>query len=279
MPVVMPSVDALSQLIRPNRILIGWLDPDQVTKIFAGPDLNTFRQKAQDARSIVAGRPVNINQTDALTPAPTTLDEHVASLRAIPSNLFDNGGNIQIADLRRIIAAQPLVFSDHAQERVANLNPNNIRDVAAVTIPIPIPKIAMGNYDEVRKTFIFTSPDPNLQVLQVINQNGVCGFQVALATSIMRVGRFNNRLYLLDGYHRAFGLLKREIYFVPVVVNEFTQFEHMRLPQGMLLQDAYLGNRPPWLSDYLDDEVAVSHVSPASQKLVIIQATELSAIR
>jgi hypothetical protein len=49
------------------------------------------------------------------------------------------------------------------------------------------------------------------------------------------------------------------------------------VPRGIFLpQHSYLGDRPPMLRDFLDDEVACTVRLPAEQKLVLIQGTELN---
>ena len=49
------------------------------------------------------------------------------------------------------------------------------------------------------------------------------------------------------------------------------------IPPGTLLpQHSYLGDRPPVLPDYLDDQVASTVRLPAVQKLVVIHGIELS---
>jgi hypothetical protein len=78
---------------------------------------------------------------------------------------------------------------------------------------------------------------------------------------------------------RKVGLLSRGIYKVPVLVRECRAFEHLGFPQGMLSQDAYLGERPPRLPDYLNDDVAINCDRVETQKLLVIQGNELTAAR
>jgi len=94
----------------------------------------------------------------------------------------------------------------------------------------------------------------------------------------MQVASYNRRYLLRDGYHRAYGLLKRGITRAPVFVRDFERFEDLRLPAGMLPQDAYLGTRPPILSDYLDDAVSANGAVLVTQKIVLIQALEVATL-
>ena len=65
---------------------------------------------------------------------------------------------------------------------------------------------------------------------------------------------------------------------MPVFVREFATFNELALPAGLLPQDVFLGDRPPLLADYLNDDVSAAIQMPATQKIVIVQALELSTL-
>lgn len=81
-----------------------------------------------------------------------------------------------------------------------------------------------------------------------------------------------------DGYHRAYGFLATGILWVPALVKEFETFEQVGLPSGLLPQNAYLGDRPPLLPHYLDDEFSADSSGQMTQKIVVIQAMELYSV-
>src|SRR5437016_1945530 len=85
--------------------------------------------------------------------------------------------------------------------------------------------------------------------------------------------------YLRDSYHRAFGLLSLGITHVPAFVRDITTFEELVAdPRTMLPQDSYQGQRPPVLTDYLDETVSAAGQLPVVHKMIIIQALELTPI-
>ena len=88
--------------------------------------------------------------------------------------------------------------------------------------------------------------------------------------------RFRDRVLLRDGYHRAFGFFGRGITHVPAFTRTMAAIEDVIPPGTFLPQDSYLGDRPPVLQDYLDDQVASTVRLPAVQKMVVIQGIELS---
>lgn len=86
------------------------------------------------------------------------------------------------------------------------------------------------------------------------------------------------RYFLRDGYYRACGFLAAGILWVPALVKEFESFEQVGLPSGLLPQNAYLGDRPPLLPDYLDDKFSADTSIPITQEMVVIQAMELHSV-
>ena len=104
------------------------------------------------------------------------------------------------------------------------------------------------------------------------------GFSVVLTPSYLQVAKFEDRYILRDGYHRSFGLLARGITHVPAFVRDFESMEQLGLPPGLLPQTAYLGERPPVLTDYSDDAVAADVQVPSTQKVIAIQALEYTVM-
>jgi hypothetical protein len=96
--------------------------------------------------------------------------------------------------------------------------------------------------------------------------------------SFLNVGCYRGRYFLRDGYHRSFGFLSRGIKVVPAFVRDFASFEEMAIQPGMLPQDGYLGEQPPVIRDFLDEEVSTEVIVPVTQKLIIVQALELAAV-
>jgi hypothetical protein len=99
---------------------------------------------------------------------------------------------------------------------------------------------------------------------------------VELATSYLQVAKLAGRYFLRDGYHRAYGLLSSGITVVPGFVQEFQTIEEVGMPAGLLPQNAYLGERPALLTDYVNDAVSIEVEIPVSQKVVLIQALEVT---
>ncbi|HLI76465.1 MAG TPA: hypothetical protein VKV02_05915, partial [Acidobacteriaceae bacterium] len=162
------------------------------------------------------------------------------------------------------------------------IDPADVVALAREAIPTDAPAQVPVNYDESQKAWLCSSPNPNLRILgpgvgQTPQGIPVVGFSIVLGPSVMNAARYRDRYLLLDGYHRAVGFLLRDITHVPILVREAPSFEDLRLPGGMLPQDAFLGSRPPVLADYLDNEVAADVCLPVTQRTIVITALEVNS--
>lgn len=274
------------QPMRPARALVGWMAPGAAELMLAsntmGVPLNEEqRSRLDQMREAVAGRPAGLDQTGLVSTPPPALDSYLARLQATAAGeqMIREGWEVQLIDLDRVIAFQPHVFTDAAAPRVAALDVDDLSAVAQLTLPIEQSTAVKAQFDQLRQVHMVMSANPNLRVAVnfTTEVNGMLGFgfAVAIPPPFMQVACFEGRFILRDGYHRAFGLLSRGVTHVPVFVRNFDSLEQF-VPAGMLPHGAWLGQRPPLLRDYRDDSVAENINLPATQKMIVIQAIELS---
>lgn len=276
---------------RRARALIGWLSVQEGALWAAGRDQHAanvqpeHQEACHRARSNVAARPPGIDQSQLFLNPPESLRPHIERLQSDPESaqVLATSGEIKVVDLRRICAAQPHVLTEDAKRRVEGIDRSDMEALAALTLPIPKREQFPVTYDPLKNTWLLASPNPNLRVVGNFSSSvgpGFSGFGFAVAQqqSYVQVAGVGGRYFLRDGYHRAFGLVAAGIYFAPALVKDFPTLEDAQLPQGLLPQSAYLGDRPPLLVDYLDDTVAVDTSLPSTTKIIIIQALEVSSI-
>ena len=192
-------------------------------------------------------------------------------------------GDLKVVDLTRVCAAQPQILVEDTLKRVQGVTADDMTALASITLPLPVPESVPLLFDPTKSAWILSSPNPNLRVAGPFNaQVGpglpVFGFVVIVQKSYLQVAGLGGRYFLRDGYHRAYGLLAAGIHHVPVFVKDFESFEQIGLPQGLLPQGAFLGERPPLLPDYLNDLVAADTNVPIVQKMVVVQALELHSL-
>jgi hypothetical protein len=285
-----PAPDAPPQLERPFRMLLGWLPAEQAERAQVGNrnDVSippACVERARAAREAVAARPTGLDQSGAVVPAPSGLAAHIDALKQhqVAAQYFTEGCQVSLVDLRRVVAVQPGVSTDHAEARVCSVELDDLGSIAAVSLPIPGEANLPSQFDESRNVWMLSSANPNLRIVgnfSVPLQPGIVGFGFAAAVtpSFLQVARFQGRYLLRDGYHRAVGFLRRGIHIVPAFTRELGPTDSLNLPAGMLPQGAYLGERPPLLPDYLDDTVSADVKLPALQKMIVIQGTELTPV-
>ena len=282
---------------RRARALVGWMTEEEGVLWIAGrqiaavPDPDHL-EICRQARAVVAARQQGLDQTNLVTPLPAELDVHIAALRAHPlgAKVLEEAGEPALVDLRRVCATQPFVHTEDALKRVEGLTTGDWASIAALTLPIPAPDPVplQAIFDPVKQAHVIASPSPNLRVIAVIHnaqiQSGdglrltAFGFGVALVPSYVSVASLRGRYFLRDGYHRAYGLLSRGITHVPALVREFPNIESVKLQPGNLPQDAFLGERPPLLPDYLLNVVGVDTTAPMTTKMVVVQALEITPL-
>jgi hypothetical protein len=280
-----PQIDNTN---RHARTLIGWLSVQEGTLSLAGHQLNQIANpeyvlRCEQARAAVAARALGVNQENPFSSLPTEVMNHIEQLwlNPISANELATAGEPMLVDLMQICAAQPHIFVEYAMERVAGIDASDLKGLAAITLPIPTEKMIKASFDSTKNIWVFSSANPHLRIVGGINvpvglgRLGF-GFQVEVANSYLQVAGVNGRYFLRDGYHRAYGLLAAGIRYVPGLVKDFSSFEEVGLPQGMLLQEAYLGDRPALLLDYLNNEVAADTTLVSPQKTVVLQALELN---
>jgi hypothetical protein len=283
-----PPNDAVS-VQRATRTLIGWMHPGEATLALAGRNQGEqqrpeYADIARQARHAVAARAVGIDQSEAIVDPPESLRPYIDELRqnAASAGYFREGWVVKLADLRRICSFQPHVFTEDSSQRVRAIQEDDIAAIAGVTLPLHGPQSLAASFNPTRNAWVFSSANPNLRVVGQANGDSpigaVFGFVIGVSGSFMQVASYHGRLLLRDGYHRAFGLISRGIHVVPVFFREFATFDELRVPEGMLPQDAYLGDRPPLLGDYLNTDVAAATTAPATQKVIVVQALEIATL-
>jgi hypothetical protein len=281
------SQDSLALPTRTGRALIGWMSPDRGEAMLAGPlkrgDEHDHRVRAQAARDAVAARDPGVDQDGLLEEPPDELGEFLEQLAAEKhaAALFNEGWVVKIADLARVCSLQQQVTSGDATDRIGSGDVGDLVSVARVTLPTPSVQSLPIAFDDVHQTWTVSAANPNLKILghfhaEVEGLPGV-GFVVGVAPSFMQVALHHGRYVLRDGYHRAYGLLARGITQAPVVFRDFDVGD-LGVHQGLFPTDIYLGQRPPYLADFCNDEVAAEVDLPVGQKVLVIQGLELTPI-
>src|SRR5260370_42511955 len=111
---------------RPARALLGWMQPNEALLMLTGRRQDVApteeqRQFGERLRDGVARRATGIDQSGIEEPATAALSPYLADLEKdqAAAGLIASGCKVALIDLARVIAGQPLVHVEHADERAA----------------------------------------------------------------------------------------------------------------------------------------------------------------
>jgi hypothetical protein len=274
-PFPSPSIDAS---FRPARALLGWMTAEEAHEALAmGHDAGvtaTMTERAAKSRSAVTLRRL-YRITTAVTAPPTGVGDHLSRFRTAFGDLFNEGWRLATIDLRQVVALQPRTFADHYAEQTFGLASSDIGKIIRLTLPLPVeaPPLVQHPSDSV---WLVSSNDPHFHIAEAAHDpaEGVLGFRLGRATSVMRVAELDGRLICQDGHHRALQLLRRSIALVPALLKSFSSFPEIAVAPGLFSEEVCMGDRPPTLADLLDNEVAADVLAPATRKFLLIEARE-----
>jgi hypothetical protein len=92
----------------------------------------------------------------------------------------------------------------------------------------------------------------------------------------IEVASYQGRWFLRDGYHRAFLLLKHGIFHVPAVVVHADSFAQVGATgKQFFAKEILFSGRPPMVTDFLDEEIAVCYLRPRRQRVMRVSIQEL----
>lgn len=274
--------------LRAARSLIGWLPPEMAHAVMEPgvPSADTVA-RAERARAAVAARAPVIQSTAVITDAPAELADHIKTLEEQPfyQAFLSEGWRVCLADLRHIRSAQTTIHTAHAQERTEAASGSDVVSLALITIPTARKKellAVLPNIDG--RTLTMTCRNPMLRLVGAFAEDRIAesgltykrlGFEVEMSTSLVQVVRWRGCYILRDGYHRTHGLLSRGIVNTPVIYREFAENEPPLQIPGLFDPSIYLADRPPMLTDFLDDTVSAVTESRKTQKTFVAQISEI----
>jgi hypothetical protein len=276
---------------RQARVLVAWMGEAEARFALAGQTDNPLsaeqEQSIVSTRASLEARAPGIDQDDLVRPLPASMTDYVTRLQASPQAkpYFAEGCVPGLVDLSRVCAVQPKIFTEHAVERVAGVKADEVRSLAEATLPLTAPRGLAPQYDRERQAFITNLANPNLRIVGVFGGPAHdappgtvnLGFQVRLVESFVKVVSAQGRYFLLDGYHRCLGLLRRGVRYCPAFVREDAPLGAL-VRSNMLPFEVVTGDRPPVLPDYWNSAVSCAVWLPATRRAIVVQATEISVV-
>ncbi len=187
---------------------------------------------------------------------------------------------IGMVDLNSILSFQKTVVAEQAIQRVSSVGLNDLQVLFSVCLPEEGGPVTLGGQlDQDRKGIAFASSNPNLRVFgfraQPIEGHMFFGFAMGFGTQFVQVAEYQGRWFVRDGYHRCFGLLGRGIQRIPCVFVRATTAAELGAEAAIFFRHELLfGPRPPFLGDFLREDVSVTCHRQATRKVIRISADE-----
>jgi hypothetical protein len=281
------------------RSLIAWVDQNEaVTTLLGhlpGPAEDTSGQKQvwEVARRALEGRAAFRLPTPNLTELPPELLQRGNAFRLRPDVIATFPGldwTVGIVDLKDVLSFQKIVIEEEATERANAVIADDLQSLFSFCLPDPAEGIGLsGTMDPDQKGITLSSLNPNLRIgghivadVDVVVAPGspaqkqkFVGYSINFGARFVQVAEYNSRWFVRDGYHRTFGLTRRGINRIPCVFIRARSFAELgAAAPGFFSYEVLFGDRPPFLTDFLDDAVSTSANQKAHRKVVRISAEE-----
>lgn len=143
--------------------------------------------------------------------------------------------------------------------------------------PAPTPRPVEG------RAVTISSLSPNLRIQGTqVNFSPIAGsvtFVVGSGSPYLTVVELGDRLFLRDGHHRGVALLAAGIKAVPAIMVTGRSYADAATVPGLFGPEVTLGDRPPLVTDFLDDRVCAAAIRRPLRKVARISASEFPIAR
>jgi hypothetical protein len=253
------------------RELAGWmLDDDEYRPA------NYDRGKQSRAQQLVSGRTPYESLSALLEDETVANQDLLASHASRPDLLAEMTGltwSPGVVDLRSLIAFQRRIASGSSRPASSARHIDDWPALTAVSFGASKPP----EYEIIRK------PDVNMIVLRSCNPNLSLRFFVVLSSPVsvhsgspfFEVAQYRDRWFLRDGYHRAYDLLRANIFRTPAVIVYARTLEELGATQPWFFnEETLLSATPPHVIDFLDDALVFEYNRPLLIKTVSVTIEE-----
>jgi len=253
------------------RELAGWtLDDDEYRPA-------TYDRSKHSCAQQVVSRRASFESLSALLEDETAVIQHLLAPHASrPDLLTEMAGlnsSLGVIDLRGLIAFQRrIAFSS---SRLPSPTPHADDWPALATVSFGASKTP--EYEVVRKpdsnTIVLRSCNPNLSLRLVDDLSSPVS--VYAGSPFFEVAQYRDRWFLRDGYHRAYDLLRGNIFRVPAVIVYARTLEELGATQPWFFNEETLFSAtPPRVIDFLDDALVLEYDRPPLIKTVSVTFEE-----
>jgi hypothetical protein len=263
-----------SSFSAPVRVLelIGWdLDENEFR-----PASAMQSSRINSARAIVDSR----TYVETINPVATEVPSTLAALlkdqllrQDLRREMQHLEWSLGVVDLRHLLAFQRRLIFDPEYPQPSILATDSWPALIVLTFGSPLSNV-----------FTILSSTPTELVLQSANPNmqlrpaaaGAPGpFEFHGGSTFFEVAEYRGRWFLRDGYHRAEHLLRSGITHVPaVIIRARTLAELGAVGPWFFSEQVLFGPHPPYVSDFLDDQLTQQYTRPRMLKTLRVTIEE-----
>jgi hypothetical protein len=181
--------------------------------------------------------------------------------------------SLGVVDLRSLVAFQRRLSFDARIAQPALPAAHDWTALFALSFGSPKPIEHEVFHDRSTDTVILRSDNPDLHFR--VTNDPVHPLRVHAGGPFFEVACFRNRWFLRDGYHRAYALLKANVFAVPAVIVEAKTIDELGANQPWFFPEEVLfSNAPPSVVDFLDEDIVLEYDRPPLIKTVRIKIEE-----
>jgi hypothetical protein len=253
------------------RELIGWeLDPYE----YRPTDLDSSR--LAQSLNLSQQCPAFQHHEVFLATETTQLKNPLSAYMDRPDLLEEMAGltwSLGIVNLRGLIAFQRRLAFDPAVQQYPIPAAQDWAALLSLSFGAAKPIVCSARLDHSANTMIFQSENPNLHFR--MTDNAALPVNLHAGGPFLEVASLRGRWFLRDGYHRAYSLLKAGIFAVPAVIVEATTIEELGATKPWFFSEQVLFSaRPPYVQDFLNDELVLEYDRPQLFKTLRITLEE-----
>jgi hypothetical protein len=191
----------------------------------------------------------------------------------LQTEIADLDWSLGVIDLRFLIAFQRrIAFGPSLPSGVA---PTACDWPALINVSFPAPQFP--NYEAIctsdAKTLIFRSSNPNLTLRRTDDPHSP--LTIHAGSPFLEVANYQGRWFLRDGYHRAYGLLRANIFKLPALIIHARNLEELGATRPWFFtEETLLSATPPRVIDFLDDALVIEYNRPLLIKTLRVSIQE-----
>jgi hypothetical protein len=233
-------------------VAVGWLAPHFDEFYLAGSYRPSPSKELLDEnrRLLRIGRQLRIqlplaDLNDAVSDLPFEYATYVSRLLGDPTVRLKltEGYELKLIDLYKVCVLQTVLNLAKVASMTAAIDPSDPISTARLALPMTLaPRLVLPSLSIQAQSFQVASvwtPQPPQQI------------------SHMHVAKLNGKYLLTDGHHRGYAFLRAGVQYVPGFYKVATNYGSLGLPEGLLPVSTLNKPRPPLLTDFLIEGVAV----------------------